>query len=376
MSIKKEIRVAINALFLRTKVAGGTETYVTNIVRPWYESGPQGIQFELLANHEPEWWKGDQPWFRLRVIKSSSSIIRRITYEQFWLPLKRSCWDVIFCPGYVGVILACCPQVVTVHDTYAWVLPCEAGRWRTLYWRIMLQLTVRVSSAVVAVSENTKRDLVRFTRVREESVKVITESGDHFHGSAGPTVTSGPIYFIAVGFFKPVKNPERILAAYAEYRRERLSQGKPVCTLRLVGGVFGSEAERIHNLAVRAEGVEIMGRVNDDSLRNLLQGAYGFLFPSLYEGFGIPILEAQRVGCPVLTSSTSSMPEVAGHGALFVDPLQVESIRDGLLQFHEPGVRDHLIDEGFRNAGRFSWYKASSETLELVIECAVKKRRL
>jgi glycosyltransferase involved in cell wall biosynthesis len=368
------MKVAINALFLRTKVAGGTETYVTNIVRRWYEAPLSDTEFLLLANHTPEWWEGDRPWFRLRQVDEATSLARRVIYEQVAVAWESRNWDVLFCPGYVGVLKARCPQVITVHDAYAWVLPKEAGRFRTLYWRFMILRSVRKAEAVIAVSESTRKDIVRYTAVDLAKVRVVLEAGDHFPETemeAGPDPKVGePPYFLSVGFFKSVKNPERTLSAYSEYRRTRLAQGKPACRLKLVGAVLGREAEELQARAAGIDGVDILGRVDDARLRRLLAGAYGFLFASLYEGFGIPILEAQRAGCPVVTSDTSSMPEVAGEGALLVDPLDKASLVQAMIQLHQPGIRAGLIESGRRNSARFSWRRASEETLALIREIA------
>lgn len=363
------MRIAINALFLRTKVAGGTETYVTNVVRPWYEGGRTDLCFELYANHIPCWWRGNREGFRLRLVPGAVSLARRIAYEQAVLALRSPGWDVLFNPGYVGVLGARCPQVVTVHDAYAWVLPKEAGVLRAAYWRWMIARSVRSSAAVIAVSESTRRDLLRFTQAQPERVRVIHEAGDHIPESARPPgeVASGAPFFLAIGIFKEVKNPERALAAYSEYRRRRAGRGLPVCGLKLVGVVRGAQAERIRAMAEATEGVEFLGRVEDDRLRQLLETAAGFLFPSLYEGFGIPILEAQRAGCPVLTSTTSSMPEIAGDGAILVEPLDTGSIAEGLEKLGDPGIRETMIARGRLNAARFSWARASESTLTLLL---------
>lgn len=369
------MRLAINALFLRTKVAGGTETYVTNIVRPWYDQGPGETSFELIANHTPEWWEGDRPWFTLRRVETAGRLPQRILHEQLLLARESRTWDGLFSPGYVGVVRARCPQVITVHDAYAWVMRREAGWARTLYWRRMIRWSMHRASLTIAVSESTRRDLLRWVGVPPHRVRTILEAGDHVplrgdRCQPVEAVDSGVPYFLSIGFFKAVKNPTRTLEAFARYRKERIRKGEPACRLKLVGAVLGRDAEAVRSRALATEGVEVLGRLEDSALAPLLAGAWGFLFPSLYEGFGIPILEAQRAGCPVLTSTTSSMPEVAGDGAILIDPLDVSALEQGLHALHDPDLRAHLVRRGFANAARFSWRSASAKTLEALLEAA------
>jgi glycosyltransferase involved in cell wall biosynthesis len=364
------LKIAINALFLREKVSGGTETYVTNIVRHWYDAAPPGIDFVFLANHQPVWWKCERSHFSLIKIQGLRSQWRRILYEQSVLPLQSWRWDLLFNPGYVGVAGARCPQVITIHDAYAWILPKEAGRLRTLYWRMMIQITAKQAKRVIAVSENTRSDIVRYTGLSPNRIIVIPESGDHvpMQLNSEADADCGDPYFLSVGFFKDVKNPERTLAAFARYRETRKLLGLQPCRLKLVGAVVGARGMEIQRLAAQTEGVDFCGRVDDTQLHRLVGGAFAFVFASLYEGFGIPILEAQRLGCPVLTSRTSSMPEVAGTGAIFVNPLDIDSIKDGMLRLHDPEERPRLLLAGIANQKRFSWQEASARTLQTLCQ--------
>jgi len=370
------MKIAINALFLRQNRAGGTETYITNIVSRWYQNPEHGCEMVLYANHEPAWWSGDRPWFRLIKVDCALSTAKRIIYEQVVLARASGQWDCLFCPGYVGLLGAACPQVITVHDAYAWVMPREAGRLHTAYWRFMIGRSAPKAAAVIADSENTKKDLLKYTRVVGDRVHVIHLAGDHVPVMAAVDVAKQekqPNYFLCIGFFKPVKNPQRILTAFSHYRQKALDAGIIPCVLKLAGAVNGKAAEAIANEARKMEGVEIIGRIGDDELITCLAGAFGLIFPSLYEGFGIPILEAQILGCPVLTSSISSMGEVAGDGAILVDPLDVSAIRDGMLALHRTDLRRDLIDKGRANERKFSWEKASNATLSLLKSVATRR---
>jgi glycosyltransferase involved in cell wall biosynthesis len=270
--------------------------------------------------------------------------------------------------------------VITVHDAFAWILPKEAGRLRTLYWRWMIAYSVKFVAAVIAVSVSTRNDLLKHTQVNHSKVHVIPEAGDHVPlknvVSLSEKISDVKGYFIAVGFFKAVKNPFRILAAYEKYRATMLNKGSEPFGFKLIGAIYGLDAKKIREMASLISGIEILGRIDDAELHKLIGEAHGFIFPSIYEGFGLPILEAQRLGCPVLTSWVSSMPEVAGAGALLVDPLDIESIYQGMLELHCSEKRVELVRKGLDNESRFSWRLAYSKTFELLCSVAQQKNDL
>jgi len=227
--VSKLIKIVINAVFLQSKVPGGTETYVTNLVKPWYIEEAQGFTFLLLTNHIPGWWVGDRVWFKLGVVENSNKILFRIFFEQFIMPFLAPDWDVLFSPGYVGIIAARCPQVITVHDAYAWVTPQEIGIWRALLWRKIIRWTAQRSAPVIAVSASTRNDLLKFIKVDKEKTHVIYEAGDHIQVSNrnfnSEHKRENQNYFIGLGIFKEIKNPTRILEAYTTYRKTTIESG-------------------------------------------------------------------------------------------------------------------------------------------------------
>ena len=136
----------------------------------------------------------------------------------------------------------------------------------------------------------------------------------------------------------------------------------------VIAGSKGWLSNKIYKLPKRLgieHKVKFLGYVADEKLPALYSGAKALLFPSLFEGFGLPILEAQACGCPVLTSNTSSMPEVAGKGAIYVDPYNIDDIVKGMERLKREGERGKLIKAGFENIKRFSWEKCARETLRV-----------
>ena len=369
------MRVGINALHLRWGINAGTETYFTEIVRPWYDESPMGgVDFVVLCQSRPPWGRKDRPHFRFRPVGRFKRPLQRILWDQIWVPrVAATDFDVLFQPGYVGALASRVPQVVTVHDAFAWVHPQVIGWARAFYWRWFVPLGIRLCARVIAVSESTAKDLQTYLMVPPGKVVTIHEGGDRLDGVDSDLSIRSQLslelgrFFLCVGVFKDIKNPWRILSAYLAYREVARAEALPlVCT----GIVVGRRARRIERAARAIPGVRLAGRVSDSALAALYRSATALVFPSLYEGFGIPILEAQSLGCPVITSSVSSMPEVAGSGALLVNPLDEGAISDALLHLHRPETRERLIALGRRNRKRFSWGEASKETWRLLLEVA------
>ena len=168
-----------------------------------------------------------------------------------------------------------------------------------------------------------------------------------------------------VGTLQPRKNLVRLIDAFARVRATQTDLCLVLAGQR--GWLSDPIFQRVEELGLQQH-VLFPGFVSDDDLPALLSGALVFAFPSLYEGFGFPVLEAQACGTPVLTSATSSLPEVAGEAALLVDPMSTEAIADGLRQLVTDAVlRERLRSAGFANIQRFSWQRCARETL-LVLE--------
>ena len=289
--------------------------------------------------------------------------------------------DVLFVPAHVLPLLHPHRSVVTVHDLGYLRYPDAhtAGARHYLDWST--RWNAHQATAVLADSEATRADLVRFYGAVIEKIHVVYLGRD-----AGLKQVSDPLclanvraryglarrYLLYVGTLQPRKNLERIVHAF-----ERICDRPELAELQLVlAGKQGWLYETLYSQVVRAglQGRVIFpGYVADEDLGALLSGATAFVFPSLYEGFGIPVLEAGGCGVPVITSNTSSLPEVAGDAALLVDPLDVDAIADAMYRLvTDEALRAELARRGFENVKRFSWDKCARETLA-VLEGVAKK---
>jgi glycosyltransferase involved in cell wall biosynthesis len=281
--------------------------------------------------------------------------------------------DLLFIPGHTLPILKnpTVKSVVTVHDLGAEYLG-SLHQWKQrLYLGLMEKVQIRFATKIIAVSESTKKDLVQKIGIKPHKVEVVYEARVPLETKNDTNVDilskidlKKGKYFLFVGTIQPRKNISRIIEAFYELENPELK-------LVLAGGK-GWLSDEIYQLPKKLgieERVIFTRRVSDQDIQDLYVNALAFVFPSLFEGFGLPILEAFHYGLPVITSSTSSMPEVAGKAAILVDPYSVEEIKKAIqLLTIDNNFRQKLIKLGKEQEKKFNWEKSAKETLKLFEE--------
>ena len=312
--------------------------------------------------------------------------------------------DALFIPAHVLPFVSSENSVVAVHGLEYEYFPEHYLFWRRWYLRWSTKSAVRRARKIIAVSENTKNDLVKLYRVKAEKIEVVhhgisfshsdpAEAGEESRpngrsgirqrslATLGMTAVAKP-YILYLGRLETKKNVQGILEAYKILKKE---YGVPHELVLAGGRGYGYEKikEKIDNFndyhaefisaphgipkQVRDDKIIEPGYVDNDTKWQLLSGADIFIFPSFYEGFGLPILEAQSAGVPVVTSANSCLPEIAGEGALFVNPKNPAQIAEAIkLIIDDSDLRDKLRQSGFENLKRFSWAKCAKETLGVV----------
>lgn len=257
------------------------------------------------------------------------------------------------------------PAVITVHDLKYVRHPELLRSWaRSAYLRWMMRRGTRAAAGIIAVSEATRSDVCALMRVSAQRVFTVHEASGSLpepdrRGLEGLGLEPG--YFLFVGERRPHKNLARLIEAYAIVRR-RLDGAPP---LVIVGHPWSADrsAERAIEERKLGASVRLLDRVSDGELTVLYREARAFVLPSLYEGFGIPLLEAMSAGVPVVTSNVSSMPEIAGEAALLVDPFDVESIAAALMRLlADEALTRRLVALGQARVRHFSWERAARET--------------
>ncbi len=282
--------------------------------------------------------------------------------------------DVLFIPAHVVPLLHPRRTVVTVHDLGYRLYPQAHRRWDRLYLELSTRWSVRVARIVLADSQATANDLHRFYGAPVEKVRVVYPGRDESLAPVRDPAALAAVrakyglhgrYILHVGTLQPRKNLTRLVEAFAEVLR----RNPGLSDLRLVlagkkGWLYEGLFRRVAELGLQ-ERVLFPGYVPDADLPALLSGAACFAFPSLYEGFGFPVLEAQACGAPVVCSDAASLPEVAGEGALLVAPHDTAAWADALTRvLMDEELRARLAARGFVNVARFSWHRCAKEVLQ------------
>ena len=271
------------------------------------------------------------------------------------LPLRarRDRVDVLHCPTQRAPVHSSVPLVVTFHDLAVLRHPETFNRWTRDYSRLTLPRVARAATRLIAVSEFTKRELLELLDVPAEKVRVIPNAvGEPF--TAEGDAAEGD-YVLAVSTLEPRKNLERLVEAY---RRAGLN-GLPL----LVAGAAGWGG-----VQVEGDGVRWLGEVRDEELARLYRGARCVAYVSLYEGFGLPVLEAMACGTPVVAARNGALEEVAGGAAVLVDPLDPDAIAAGIAEALDRGAE--LRERGLERARAFDWREVARETLAVYREAA------
>jgi glycosyltransferase involved in cell wall biosynthesis len=266
--------------------------------------------------------------------------------ELWWYPFRLSALgsgtDVLHCTTYYGPLRPRVPTVVTVHDLAVFRHPEAFPRWTRSYAPILVPRVLRAARSVIAVSAFTASELETLLRLPRERIHVVPNAVDDTFTPDGPRADGD--YVLVVGTLEPRKNLGRAIEAAARIGVD----------LRVVGALGWGGVE------VRGANVTWLGAVDDDELARQYRGSLCVLYPSVYEGFGLPVLEAMACGAAVVTSAGGATEEVAGDAAVFVDPLDVGAIAAGI----EAAIarREELRPRGIERAGRFSWDEAARLT--------------
>ena len=257
------------------------------------------------------------------------------------------------------------PTAVVVYDLVPFVDRANAKTSSARIEQATIRPALRRAAALPCISEATRADLVRLFPHAGRKASVIPLAADPAFSAPvaapGHPALEGKPYVLAVGTLEPRKNLERLITAWSA-----MDEGARAGHVLALVGPIGWDAAPIL-AAARDNGAQLLGRVSEDELRALYAGASAFAYPSLYEGFGLPILEAMAAGAPVVTSNVSSLPEVAGDAALLVDPRDPAAIGAALTRLlSDPALADDLRTRGHARAAAFSWERTARETLGLL----------
>jgi len=317
-----------------------------------------------------------RPFSRSLASDTDLSTLERLWWENGTLPalIKQDKIDLLHAPAFSPPFRKPCPLVVTVHDLAGLRFPNQMGAASYFYWKHWLPFTIRQADKIIAISEHTKKDLMSCLGIGESKITVVYSSGHEGFSDQIPEAHRAGLmkrlklrnkYFICVGTLEPRKNLIRIVEAFLSFYKMH-----PDYQLVMVGSTtfaHGKYAKILFGKHVDdPDIIRTTGFLAHEDLNALYCGAQALIFPSLYEGFGIPILEAMASGCPVLTSNITSMPEVAGNAGLLVNPTDVNEIAQGMARLaKDASLRQELRACGKEHIKKFSWEQTAENTLNV-----------
>ena len=367
--LSSQKRIGLNGLLIHdypTGLSRYSYELIRRIMNQWkgntvaYSTSPE------LNEEFPQSTTSSVPPFHYPANFRSNSV--RLSWEQ--LGLRYACFrdklDLLYSPIAEGILFPQLPQIITVHDLLPFHYPSLLPRW-VPYYEYILPALIKGSAAVVCISEFTRQEVLeRYPSVPEEKLKVIPGGVDlERFRPCSPGVIRKHYdlneYLLCVGEVRPYKNMENI------FRAMELWPDGP--QLAISGKITGEHKAKLDNLAhsLKIENRIIwLGYVPDNLLPNLYSEATAFIFPSLYEGFGLPIIEAMACGCPTISSNRASLPEIGGDVAHFFDPMEISDMAESIRKVCEDTeYRQKLAQRGPEHVKKFDWESSFKKHMDL-----------
>ncbi len=347
--------IGVNALYLIPGGVGGTEIYLRNLLNALSAIDHQNV-YRIFTNRETtDLTPNARNFVAVPQALNAASRPRRILWEQFRLPTRDL--NVLFNPGFTAPILCGCPQVTVFHDLQHVRHPEYFKRLDLPAWQFLLWAAARRSTRLIAVSEATRGDLIEHYQRDATVIPHGVEPAFFDIERLDPQR-----FILCVSTLHPHKGIEGLIRAFHPFRESHPD-------FRLVlAGMRGFAAEQIERLA--GAGIEITGWLPREQLIDLYRRAWAFVYPSTFEGFGMPVAEALAAGVPVACSDIPPLREVAGECAIYFPPGEptLEQV------CFDPVVRKTLPLSGRERARRFSWHTAAHSTLDVLTAAAQRAR--
>lgn len=372
--MNRPLRIGINALYLIPGGVGGTEIYLRSLIQAIAAADPVN-EYYVFTNLETDVeLVPEQDNFHHVPQKVHASIRpARLSWEQIVLPwrARRLKLDVLFNPGFTSPLFSPCPNVTVFHDLQHKRHPEYFRRFDLPFWRLFLYLSARFSSRLIAVSEATRLDLLRYYPIPDSKIRVVPHGVDEAFFEVGRQRTPEMLrhFVLCVSTLHPHKNLDRLVRAFRSIHRSR-----PEFRL-IIAGMHGFQTNQIERTIIECgmgAHVHITGWIPREELLELYRKAWAFVYPSTFEGFGMPVLEALASGIPCAVSSIEPIKGIAGSSALQFEPHDEGQIASAMLRIiSDAELRSRLCGAGPRRAADFSWRTAAQQTIR-VIEAAAK----
>ena len=366
------MKIGIDARPLTVQNFTGIPNYTYQICKQWMEKHPEH-EYYLMARKPicfrqeelpSNWHILNTPWF--------------VDWGKFWflfeMPklIKKHELNVFWGPNYVlPAKVRDVKYFVTIHDMAIFMFK-HVGQWQnSLQIRLLLKRNIKKSQKVIAVSQSTKNDVINIMRTKEDEISVVYNGGESadkkVDGEIRPEFQRLNKYLLFIGAIEPRKNINTIISGFESYC---VNTDDKDMVLVLAGG-RGWNCDDIYEKAKNskyADRIIMPGFISEIEKQFLLSKATAFVYPSLYEGFGIPILEAYKYGLPVITANNSSLPEVGGNAAYYIDTYDSVGLSDAIAKITSLSVDEkaNLQAEMQTKLNEFSWDKCAEETLQII----------
>ncbi|MCJ7792570.1 MAG: glycosyltransferase family 4 protein [Candidatus Marinimicrobia bacterium] len=352
---------------------GGLEVYTYNLIRNLLKVDKKNNYFFIKDSKNTGFPRENE--IKINLGKTPA---RKVLKNSFNIPVivKKYQLDIIHDPCQMGPFLLPmkAKKILTLHDLFPLTHPQTApSRYSPYIYKYLLPQVLKSTDKVIVISKNTRRDLLNYFPHLKGKITVIYEAADESFRKTGNLervkrkYTLDFPFIFSLGILNPIKNFTTLIKAFSKLKNRGLKHKL------VIGGKKGWRFENIFQQArdlVKKGEIIFSDFIPEEDLPYFYNLADLFVFPSLYEGFGIPILEAMACGCPVITSNISSMPEVAGRAALFINnPLDIDEIASKITQvLTNSNLKKGLIKKGFVQAAKFSWERTARETIKVYEE--------
>lgn len=371
------MHIAIDAHSVGAQL-GGNETYAVNLIEA-LAATDQVNQYTLFVTKKSavdRFWKR-WPNFKVRQVFPHTPVVR--IPLSLSVELRRRPVDVLHVQ-YTAPPSAPCPVVATIHDLAFEHLPETFNRRSWMQLRLTVRRTARRAARIITVSEYSRQDIGKTYQIAPEQIVVTPEAAPpHFAPVTSETELINirqkygidSDYILSLGSIQPRKNLERLIEAYSSLRSLRVRSKLPKLVIAGKRGWLEREIFRAADRSKFGKDILFVGYVAEPDLPALFSGALTFVYPSYFEGFGLPVLEAMQCGTPVIAGNRTSIPEIAGDAALLFDPFNTEAVREALARVMDDAeLRTSLRQRGLKRANEFNWTRTAELTLQTYREAA------
>jgi len=344
----------------------GVSVYTAELLSYFQKKAEQDLQIIVFLRQPPTKRLPKETSFYKYELVSGPML-----WSQVFLPLrlflKRNV-DVFFSPAHYSPRYCPVPLVVTIHDLAFFYYPNEFLKKDLYKLKNWTSQSVKKAKSIVAVSKNTKKDILKQYDLPAEKVSVVYNGFEKTDGKPTPSEFAKKPYILFTGTLQPRKNILLLIRSFADFSKTHTDYSLIIAGKK--GWLYDEIFQEVARLG-KGEKIVFTDYISDSELIGLYKNAEFFVMPSLYEGFGVPVLEAMSYGCPVISSFSSSLPEIAGEASLYFDPTNANDLTEKMMMLADNNsLKKDLIDKGKEQIKKFSWRKCAEETLEIIKNAA------